>query len=58
MWPNHAHERFNGLYNNKKPGVIETKSAFSRWALSTCNTLLPYLWKRDFLWFVSGDDSI
>jgi hypothetical protein len=24
MWPNQAHERFNGLYNNKKPGVIET----------------------------------
>jgi hypothetical protein len=38
MWPNQAHERFNGLYkkkyklkkNNKtKPGAIETTSAFS-----------------------------
>jgi hypothetical protein len=58
MWPNQAPERFNGLYNNNKSGVIEAKSAFCRWALSTCNTLLSHLWKRDFLWFVSGDDSI
>jgi hypothetical protein len=53
MWPDQAHERFNGLH--KKQASLKPHHPL---ADGLCLTTCYITSERDFLWFVSGDDSI